>query len=105
MTLVALTLLPQKLTLNRINRILAKSIQSDYPNDSEALTLPGHLKLGIIAAQAFEQIAPMICQQFELKMTPKELIQTVVLAIWLHDWEKQTKIFRQWCKQNHPWNF
>ncbi len=77
-----------------MKRILAKSIKSDNLNDLEALTLPGHLKLGIIAAQAFEEIAPTICQQCNLKMSPQELIQTVVLAIWLHDWGKANEDFQ-----------
>jgi CRISPR-associated endonuclease/helicase Cas3 len=78
-----------------LKKLLAKSVRADNnSNDSEALTLPGHSELGIIAGQTFQEIAAVVCQQLELKLTPTELIQTVVLAIWLHDWGKANRDFQ-----------
>lgn len=75
--------------------LLAKSISiNSSENDKYALTLKGHLELGIIATQAFRDIAIVICEKLDLKLTPEELIQTVVLAIWLHDWGKANEDFQ-----------
>lgn len=87
-----------------LKKLLAKSVKSDNnPKDLEALTLPGHLELGIIAAQeAFREIAPTVCRQLELNLTPEELLQTVVLAIWLHDWGKANQDFQALVQKNSP---
>lgn len=75
--------------------LLAKSISiNSSEKDKYALTLIGHLELGIIAAQAFRDIAVIICEKLDLNLTPEELIQTVVLAIWLHDWGKTNEDFQ-----------
>lgn len=81
--------------------LLAKSISvNSNENDKYALTLKGHLELGIIAAQAFRDIAAIICEKLDLNLTPEELIQTVILAIWLHDWGKANKDFQALMHRN-----
>lgn len=71
------------------NILLAKSIAQEYSSaDQRAIRLPGHLELGILAAQELEAIAPTICLILNLDCTPKELVTAVKLAIWLHDWGK-----------------
>lgn len=86
-----------------MKKLLAKSIRIDSSeNDKYALTLTGHLKLGIIAAQQFRDIASIICEKLDLTLTPEELIQTVILAIWLHDWGKVNEDFQAMMHKNSP---
>ena len=81
--------------------LLAKSIDvKSNINDKDALTLAGHLKLGIIAAQAFRDISAIICEKLDLNLTPDQLIQTVMFAIWLHDWGKANKDFQAMMHKN-----
>lgn len=75
-------------------KLLAKSLKQEYENDKYALTLVGHLELGIKAALEFKTIAIIICDNLGLKMTPDELANTVALAIWIHDWGKVSYIFQ-----------
>jgi CRISPR-associated endonuclease/helicase Cas3 len=83
-----------------VKKLLAKSIRADSNlNDADAFTLVGHLELGIIAAQTFQEIAPIICENLQLDFTPDELIQTVTLAIWLHDWGKANQDFQAMVHQ------
>ena len=75
-------------------RLLAKSLKPEYENDKYALTLVGHLDLGIQAALKFRTIAVVICDRLGLKMSPEELANTVALAIWIHDWGKVSSNFQ-----------
>ncbi|MEM9541485.1 MAG: CRISPR-associated helicase Cas3' [Cyanobacteria bacterium P01_E01_bin.42] len=76
-------------------RLLAKSIHSEHTEqDKEALTLPGHLKLGIEAVLSFQTIAREIVRAIALEMTPEKLIDTVAFAIWLHDIGKANEDFQ-----------
>ncbi len=76
------------------NILLAKSITQEYSSaDLWAMRLPGHLELGILAAQELEAIAPAICVILNLDCTPEELVTAIKLAIWLHDWGKNKKDF------------
>jgi CRISPR-associated endonuclease/helicase Cas3 len=86
-----------------VKKLLAKSIRVDSnENDKYALTLIGHLELGIIAAQQFRDIASIICEKLDLTLTPAELIQTVILAIWLHDWGKANEDFQAMLHRKSP---
>ncbi len=75
-------------------KLLAKSLKKEYENDKYALTLVGHLELGIKAALKFKTIAVIICDRLDLDMTPEELTNTVALAIWIHDWGKVSHDFQ-----------
>lgn len=75
-------------------KLLAKSLKEEYENDKYALTLVGHLDLGIQAALKFKAIAVVICDRLGLEMTPEELANTVALAIWIHDWGKVSGDFQ-----------
>ena len=75
-------------------KLLAKSVNSNNAKDWEALTLVGHLELGILSALEFKDIAPIICQQLDLDITPEELTLTVAIAIWIHDWGKVSEDFQ-----------
>ena len=75
-------------------RLLAKSLKEEYKDDKYALTLVGHLDLGIQAALKFRTIAVVICDRLGLEMTPEELANTVAFAIWIHDWGKVSGDFQ-----------
>lgn len=96
-------------------KLLAKSLKQEYENDKYALTLVGHLELGIQAALKFKTIAVVICHRLGLEMTPEELATTVALAIWIHDWGKVSgdfqafihsqsakKLLKDWYRINEP---
>ena len=96
-------------------RLLAKSLKKEYENDKYALTLVGHLDLGIQAALKFKAIAVGICDRLDLKITPEELANTVAFAVWIHDWGKVSgdfqafihskstkKLLRDWYRINKP---
>jgi CRISPR-associated endonuclease/helicase Cas3 len=96
-------------------KLLAKSLKPEYENDQDAVTLVGHLELGIQAALKFQTIALVICDRLGLKMTPEELANTVAFAIWIHDWGKVSsdfqafihskstkKLLKDWYKINDP---
>ena len=81
--------------------LLAKSINvKSNIEDKYAFTLEGHLELGIIAAQAFGDISAIICEKLDLDLTPEQLIQTVMFAIWLHDWGKANEDFQAMMHKN-----
>jgi CRISPR-associated endonuclease/helicase Cas3 len=75
-------------------RLLAKSVRENNPKDFEALTLPGHLELGILAAREMEAIAPTICRALNLDIDPEKLIEIVSISIWIHDWGKANEDFQ-----------
>lgn len=82
-------------SIAQVKVLLAKSIDvNSNIQDKSAFTLEGHLELGILAAQAFRDISQVVCEKLDLKLTPEELIQTVILAIWLHDWGKANADFQ-----------
>lgn len=96
-------------------KLLAKSLKKEYENDKYALTLVGHLDLGIQAALKFQTIAVVICDRLGLDLTPEELTNTVAIAIWIHDWGKVSgdfqafihsksdkKLLRDWYRINEP---
>lgn len=96
-------------------KLLAKSLKKEYENDKDALTLVGHLDLGIQAALKFKAITVIICDRLGLEMTPEELANTVAVAIWIHDWGKVSgdfqafihsksdkKLLRDWYRINEP---
>ena len=83
-------------------RLLAKSLKKEYENDKYALTLVGHLELGIQAALKFKTIAVVICHRLGLKITPEELANTVALAIWIHDWGKVNGDFQAFIHSKSP---
>ncbi len=74
--------------------LLAKPLHPDSADDLEAMTLHGHLEQGIKAALSFEAIAPLICQQLGLNLTPQDLVKNTALAIWIHDWGKGNEDFQ-----------
>ena len=96
-------------------KLLAKSLKQEYSEDKYALTLVGHLELGIQAALRFKTIAVVICDRLGLDITPEELANTVAFAIWIHDWGKVSgdfqafihsksdkKLLGDWYKINDP---
>lgn len=75
-------------------RLLAKSVREDNSKDSEALTLVGHLELGILAAREMEAIAATVCRVLNLDIDPEKLIEIVAISIWIHDWGKANEDFQ-----------
>lgn len=85
-------------------KLLAKSVNDDNCDDSEFLTLCGHLELGILAAQQLKSIAPLICERLGLDITPQALVRTVMLGIWIHDWGKVSQDFQSFVQNRSDKN-
>ena len=83
-------------------KLLAKSLKEEYEDDKYALSLVGHLDLGIQAALKFKTIAVVICHRLGLEITSEELANTVALAIWIHDWGKVSGDFQAFIHSKSP---